>query len=229
LGTGDGIVGNTPFADIHPERGFRAKRKLSPSGSLRSKVELRLAPMLLVGEAHIHHRRFLREIDCASAADIALIPRLIRGRPDGKRSRHNVTAPHSCRIRASSRFSRTAVSTAIKRCQFNRGSPPVKPIVSVAGSISPTQSAISSRNPAIIDLPRRLRTHQAIMIATLSDQERIVLRGATIQHPQSPRAGIEADEIAVAKMPEAGAEPYRDRETLAFAGREMLPEENRHL
>lgn len=77
-------------------------------------------------------------------------------------------------------------------------------------------------NPAVIDLPRRLRTHQAIMIATLSDQERIVLRGAAIQHPHSPRAGIEADEIPVAKMPEAGPKPYRDGETLAFAGRKML-------
>jgi hypothetical protein len=84
-------------------------------------------------------------------------------------------------------------------------------------------------NPAVIDLPRRLRTHQAIMIATLSDQERIVLRGATIQHPQSPRAGIEADDIAIAKMLEAGPEPHRDRVTLAFAGREMLSEENRRL
>jgi hypothetical protein len=67
------------------------------------------------------------------------------------------------------------------------------------------------------------------MIATLGDQERIVLRGAAIQHPHSPRAGIEADEIAVAKMPEAGLKPYRDGETLAFAGREMLPEENRRF
>jgi hypothetical protein len=40
---------------------------------------------------------------------------------------------------------------------------------------------------------------------------------------------VEADEIAVAKMPEAGPKPYRDGETLAFAGREMLIEENGRL
>jgi hypothetical protein len=62
-------------------------------------------------------------------------------------------------------------------------------------------------DPSIIDVLRRLRAHQAIMVATLRHQKRVVLRGPTVKDTQPQRSAVDPKHVPFGKMAEPLPEP----------------------
>ena len=121
-------------------------------------------------------------------------------RPGGDHFRRGEGAPVAEHVNRGLRQKIAAIAkTAMKSCQSSSGSPPVKPIDRVCLSTNGSACRISCKIQESSTSLRRLRAHQAIVVASLGHQERVMRGRATIERAESLAARMKSQNIAIAR------------------------------